>query len=87
LDDAMATIGAIEARRSFAELLARVERGEEITITRRGRPIARLVPTTPGHDEQEALAVFRRLRGRARDQGVGALDLAEWRAWVDQGRP
>jgi prevent-host-death family protein len=87
LDDAMATIGAIEARRSFAQLLARVERGEEITITRRGRPIARLVPTTPGHDEQEALAVFRRLRGRARDQGVGALDPAEWRAWVDQGRP
>lgn len=33
------------ARRSLAELLERAERGERITITRRGRPVAELGPT------------------------------------------
>ena len=41
----MATIiGAYEAKTRFSELLTRVEAGEEITITRRDRVVARLVP-------------------------------------------
>lgn len=28
----------------FAELLQRIERGEEITITRQGTPVARMIP-------------------------------------------
>jgi prevent-host-death family protein len=42
----MATIGAFEAKTKLAELLDRVERGEEIVITRRGKPAARLVPAS-----------------------------------------
>ena len=36
----MTTIGAFEAKTHLAELLVRVEHGEEILITRRGRPVA-----------------------------------------------
>lgn len=39
-----ATVGAYEAKTHLAELLDRVQRGEEIVITRHGKPIARLVP-------------------------------------------
>lgn len=39
----MATVGAFEAKTKLSELLMRVERGEEIVITRRGKPVARLV--------------------------------------------
>lgn len=35
-----------EARRSLAELLERAARGERITITRHGKPVAELGPTT-----------------------------------------
>jgi prevent-host-death family protein len=35
-------IGVFEAKSRLSELLERVERGEEIVITRRGRRIARL---------------------------------------------
>lgn len=38
------TIGAFEAKTKFSELLARVSRGAEITITRHEKPVARLVP-------------------------------------------
>ncbi|MGA7793388.1 MAG: type II toxin-antitoxin system prevent-host-death family antitoxin [Candidatus Acidiferrales bacterium] len=40
----MVTVKALEARVRFSDLLNRVARGEEITITRYGAPVALLVP-------------------------------------------
>jgi prevent-host-death family protein len=37
-------IGVHEAKMTLSELLRRVSAGEEVTITRSGEPIARLVP-------------------------------------------
>ncbi len=39
----MSVVGAFEAKTKLSELLARVEQGEEIVITRRGKPVAKLV--------------------------------------------
>ena len=39
----MASISASEARATLPELLSRVEDGEEVTITRHGRPVAVLI--------------------------------------------
>jgi prevent-host-death family protein len=83
----MTTVGAFEAKTHFAQLLQRVERGEEVVITRRGKEVARLVPAATKHDKEAAMAVFRRLRERARQAGVDKFEWAEWRAFRDQGRP
>ena len=41
------TVNVADAKRHFADLLGRVAYGgERITITRRGKPMARLVPIT-----------------------------------------
>lgn len=40
----MSTVGVHEAKTSLSKLLRRVAAGEEITITRSGTPVARLVP-------------------------------------------
>jgi prevent-host-death family protein len=40
----MNAVGDNEAKANFSELLDRVEHGEEIVITRDGKPAARLVP-------------------------------------------
>lgn len=40
----MAEVGAYEARTHFSRLLERVRKGERITITRYGAPVAMLVP-------------------------------------------
>ena len=40
----MKQIGVYEAKTHLPRLLDEVERGESITITRHGRPVARLVP-------------------------------------------
>jgi prevent-host-death family protein len=40
----MNSFGTNEAKTHFSELLRRVEKGERFTITRRGRPVAMLIP-------------------------------------------
>lgn len=40
----MHEVGSYEAKTHLPELLDRVQGGEWITITRRGKPVARLVP-------------------------------------------
>jgi len=43
----MTTCTVAEAKAHLSELLARVENGEELVITRRGRPVAQLSPIRP----------------------------------------
>jgi len=54
----MREIGAFEAQNRLGSLLNRVEQAEEILITRRGKPEARLVP-----DSRTQLWRFRRIGG------------------------
>lgn len=60
-------IGAFEAKNKLGMLLDRVEHGEEITITRHVKPIARLVPNASRIDTPQALAALDRIRSRARN--------------------
>lgn len=74
-------IGAFEAKTRLGDLLDRVEHGEAITITRRGRPVARLVPVAQdGADARRAAAELRDLRRGNR------LDGLDWKALRDEGR-
>lgn len=43
----MRTVQIVEAKAKFSALLAAVEAGEEIAITRHGKVVARIVPDTP----------------------------------------
>ena len=43
----MATIALAEAKATLSALLDRVERGEPVTITRHGIPVAELQPISP----------------------------------------
>lgn len=47
-------VGAFEAKTKLAELLDKVEAGESVTITRRGKEVARLVAVR-SNDEQARL--------------------------------
>jgi prevent-host-death family protein len=78
----MRSVGAFEAKTHLAALLDAVSAGEQITITRHGRPVARLVPpsdTVPVNlvHTIEALKQF------SQGQSLGGLTLQELR---DAGR-
>ena len=54
------TVGAYEAKTHLASLLKQVARGKEVVITKRERPVARLVPVDAPRIKRED--VFRRIR-------------------------
>ena len=50
----MATVGAYEAKTHLAQLLERVAKGETITITKHGKPVAVLGPPS-GENQVDAI--------------------------------
>jgi prevent-host-death family protein len=82
----MTEIGSFDAKKKFSELLAMAERGEEIVITRRGRPVARLVPLEARHDAGQARAAMQCIRPLAQEMKLGRFDWQEWKGHRDRGR-
>ena len=60
----MESVGAYEAKTHLPQLLDRVARGEEICITRNGRPVARLIPEAilPPHDIRAVINEIKEFR-------------------------
>jgi prevent-host-death family protein len=84
-------VGAFEAKNTLGTLLDRVERGEEIVITRHGRAVARLVPNTGYTDQSQVQKAFEGMRERARqlakeNPGRPAFDWEETKQLRDEGR-
>ncbi len=82
----MKTVGVDEAKTHLARLLDEVEQGECITITRHGKPIARLspaeLPEQPPTAIQAILDEFESFRGKHR----GAFEGLEIRELIEHGR-
>jgi len=71
----MSTVGSFEAKTKLAELLDKVEAGETVTITRRGRPVAQLVPVRPENEQERMRALVEEIKrtrvGRGKPAGPG----------------
>jgi len=78
----MITVGAFEAKTKLSELLDRVERGEEVLITRHGEPVARLVKVRDAKQRnmEEVLKRMKDLRERTTLGGIS------WKELRDAGR-
>ena len=77
----MATVGAFEAKTHLPQLLERVSRGERITITRHGRPVAMLVP--PPAEKADVEETVRRLLEFGKGRSLGGLTIREM---AEEGR-
>ena len=75
-------VGAFEAKTHFSEILRQVESGTMYTITRKGKPVARLAPLEEpaDHDAMTALRLIRENRARY------SITRAETRAWRREGQ-
>jgi len=76
-------IGAFEAKNRLGSLLDRVERGEEIVITRRGKAVARLVPADGGFDREKARRAAAGLIEASRGLTLGGTKIKEL---IEEGR-
>jgi prevent-host-death family protein len=78
----MKTVGAFEAKTHLSSLLEEVAGGEEILITRHGRPLARLLPVD-SRGRERRLAAIERLRSFAAGRRLNSLSILALR---DEGR-
>ena len=78
----MKTVGAFEAKTHLNELLREVSQGETIRITRRGIPVAKLVPAEDGEhkDLKQIVRDIREIRKGANLRGLTIRKL------IDEGR-
>jgi prevent-host-death family protein len=78
----MITIGAFEAKTHLSSLLDRVAEGEDVLITKHGKPVARLVKAEQANRKEidEAFETLMRLR---KTTTLGGLS---WKELRDAGR-
>jgi prevent-host-death family protein len=81
----MREVGVSEAKTKLGQLLDLVEAGEKIVITRRGKPVARLVPPGAATVDREPIQVAaERIRAMRRGVNLNGLSL---KGLVNEGRP
>jgi prevent-host-death family protein len=78
----MRKVGAFEAKTHLSALLEEVERGEEVVITRHGKPVARLVPAA-AIDRERVDAAIAKLKELRAGSSLGGLS---WKELRDEGR-
>ena len=79
----METVGSFEAKTHLSQLLERAAKGEEFTITKHGRPVARLMP--PRHDEpaRDARTAVEAMKAFRKGRTLGGLNV---RDMIEDGR-
>jgi prevent-host-death family protein len=77
---ASTTVGSYDAKTRFSELLERVARGEVITITRHGSPVARLVPARPASSAEARREAIEQMRQLCRHNRLDGLSVRELKA-------
>jgi prevent-host-death family protein len=84
----MKSVGSYEAKTHLPRLLSRVEKGETITITKHGRPIALLSPAQPV-PERDVKAVIEEFRAYSKQQARTRkpLSIREIKEMIEEGRP
>jgi prevent-host-death family protein len=78
----MKTVGTFEAKTHLNELLQRVSKGESIRITRRGVPVAKLVPDDEA-ETRDIGKIIREIREIRQGISLGGLTIREL---IDEGR-
>jgi prevent-host-death family protein len=77
-------VGAYVAKTHFSELLERAVSGEEITITRHGVPVARLVPARKTATREQRRAAIDSWIELSKGLSLGGLKI---RDLINEGRP
>lgn len=83
----METIAIFEAKSRLSKILAAVEHGEEFTVTKRGEPIALIVPFRQKQHSEAASQARRELIAHCRAASKAApVEGFDVRAAIEEGR-
>jgi prevent-host-death family protein len=79
----METVGVFDAKNQLSALLDTVEGGGSVVITRRGKPVARLVAYEAGFDRAKARRAADGLRAASEGATLGGLSIKDL---INEGR-
>jgi prevent-host-death family protein len=82
----MHTVGSYKAKTHLSQLLERVELGETITITRHGKPVARLVPAAPAPPRPDVAAAIAGMAAFQEHEAPTLGGKLSIRDLIDEGR-
>jgi prevent-host-death family protein len=78
------TVGAFEAKTYLSAILDQVEKGEQITITKHGKPVAKLVPIS-NIDQKQISENIKHLKEFSKKNKI-TLGKVDWKTLRDEGR-
>jgi prevent-host-death family protein len=73
----METVGSFEAKTHLPQLLERAAKGEEFTITKHGKPVARLVPPLATQSTPDVRAVVEAMKRFRKGRTLGGLSIRD----------
>ena len=77
------SVGSFEAKTHLSELLERVAGGEEFTITKHGKPVARLVPMPDAKAKPDYRAAVEAMKAFSKGRSLDGLSIREM---IEEGR-
>jgi prevent-host-death family protein len=77
ISDHANTVGSYEAKTHLSALLEKVEAGEEITITKHGSPVAKLVPVKKKTTAKERQAAIQRMQKLGQKLRLGRFKIKD----------
>jgi prevent-host-death family protein len=79
-------VGVAEAKAKLSDLLDAVERGEDLVITRRGRPVAQVIPIEKPQEPLKPLDLdaLRAFRETLPEQKVSSGEFIRWMRDTDR---
>lgn len=79
-------VGCFEAKTNFNKIINNVIDGEEILVTKRGKPVAKIIPIEKSFNTEKVNNAFLRLHNLAKEMNLGKFDWEEFKSYRDEGR-
>ena len=79
-------IGCFEAKTNFNKIINNVISGEEVFISKRGKPVAKIIPIEKSIDTERVKNTFLRLNNLAKEMNLGKFDWEELKSYRDEGK-
>ena len=82
----MDEFGILDARNNFSALVERAEKGEEVIITRHGKPVVKLTAVDANEERAKRREAIRQIRKMRQSISPNALDGTSIKEMINEGR-
>ena len=77
-------IGCFEAKTNFNKIINNVISGEEVFISKRGKPVAKIIPIGKSFNTERVKNAFLRIHNISKEMNLGKFDWEEFKSYRDE---